>query len=131
MKKDVDAKLVIMCGSYEDVIKTVAGERAQLIVQTTETGDVMLERGRQFYKYMTGTVDHPQYVFSNNDMFFYGVRLAVKDGNIKAEDIEFLLYRKGSSRPVIIHIEQDGRFQNWPEGFFDAYDKALSAMLAD
>jgi predicted ATPase len=30
----------------------------------------------------------------------------------------------------VIEINSDGRFANWPDGFFDAYNQALSDMLA-
>jgi hypothetical protein len=129
VEMDKDAKLAVLCGNYAGLSQTPAGQRAQLFVQTTETGKTMLDLGRNFHTKMTGSEDFPQYIFTNNDLFFYGLRLAVKDGNIKADDIEFLFYPEGYDRPIVLKIEQDGRFECWPTGFFDAYDEALGAML--
>jgi hypothetical protein len=124
-----DVKLVFICGSYLAAMNTPVGERAQVIGQTTETGEHMISSGRYFHKVLPE--NGVKYIFSNNDLFFYGIRLAVKNGDIKPEEIEFYFYaNKDVGRPQVIEINSDGRFEHWPDGFFDAYDQALRDMLA-
>jgi hypothetical protein len=128
-KMEDDVKLVFICGSYLAAMNTPVGERAQVISQTTETGAHMLSSGRSFHKVLPE--NGVKYIFCNNDLFFYGIRLAVKNGDIKHNEVEFYFYPdKDAGRPLVIEINSEGRFEHWPDGFFDAYDRALNDMLA-
>ncbi|WP_413586044.1 DUF3696 domain-containing protein [Bdellovibrio sp. HCB274] len=72
-------------------------------------------------------------VESHSDHFLNGLRVAAKRGEIKSEDISvnFFEYDQSlmSSRVVNINIDQDGRIDYWPEGFFDEWEKSLEALI--
>ncbi|MGN0739554.1 MAG: DUF3696 domain-containing protein [Treponema sp.] len=62
-----------------------------------------------------------------------GIRIAAKQGNIKASDVKFHFFRRDSfeeeSTVETPELYQDGKLSFWPEGFFDQglKDKALLA----
>lgn len=65
---------------------------------------------------------------THSDHVLNGVRLAVKRGNIPPEKISLHAFG-GEATPVSPQIDADGRLDVWPEGFFDQFDRALSALL--
>ena len=72
---------------------------------------------------------------SHSDHVMNGVRLAVHDGILPPEDVSLLYFRWDSqrnslsTRVVKVLIDRDGRIEEWPEGFFDEFDKSLEALL--
>jgi len=69
---------------------------------------------------------------THSDHILNGLRLAVREGIIKPEQTAFHYFRRDGlnvrvETPV---INQDGRMDIWPDGFFDQHEKILSALVA-
>ena len=62
-----------------------------------------------------------------------GVRLASKAGQLRADDTSLHFFAHdpdgGQVRLVSPTIDADGRLSEWPDGFFDQFDIALSELL--
>lgn len=74
---------------------------------------------------------------THSDHIINGVRGSVKNEKIKSENvlIYFLSRDLTSSEHCVdiekIEIDEKGRIDSWPEGFFDEWDKSLSVLLKD
>ncbi|SFL45944.1 DUF3696 domain-containing protein [Methylobacterium pseudosasicola] len=73
-------------------------------------------------------------VESHSDHFLNGIRLAVKDGEISAGDVGLNFFRRpsGSGQPGRVQpiVTPEGRLTDWPDGFFDQWDKSLDRLLS-
>lgn len=74
-------------------------------------------------------------VETHSDHLVNGIRIATKDNKIEPEmtSVNFF-YRKvmkDQTRNVAVSpkLDSDGRFDNWPEGFFDEWDNALDKLI--
>ncbi len=73
-------------------------------------------------------------VETHSDHILNGIRIAVKNGVINKNDINLLYfykdmedgYRHKYANP---HIDENGRIDEWPQGFFDEWDNALLELL--
>lgn len=124
-----EKKLTLVCGDYNLALQTGLRDRMTVIGQTTETGNELLQRGRNFMKEhkvgFGGVV-----LFSNNDHFLNGIRLAVKDGTIAPDDLEILFYDSETIyNPIRLTVNVDGRIPGWPPRFFTAIEDALSQLM--
>jgi hypothetical protein len=124
-----EKKLVLVCGSYFLARQTGLRDRLTVIGQTTETGDEMVAAGRTFMKEHKAAFGDVV-LFTNNDHFLNGVRLAVKDGTLHQDDVEILFYDAQSvNNPVRLAINKDGRIEpGWPPRFFTAIEDALAQL---
>jgi predicted ATPase len=70
-------------------------------------------------------------VESHSDHVLNGIRLAVKNSMITASDValHFFSSEVEGGSPVSPAIDQDGRLDSWPLGFFDQFDEALAKLL--
>lgn len=72
-------------------------------------------------------------VESHSDHVLNGLRLAVKFGDIAPEDVGLNFFRRltGEGQPDrrAPTIIDTGRLSNWPDGFFDQWDKSLDQLL--
>jgi predicted ATPase len=70
-------------------------------------------------------------VETHSDHVINGIRLAVKGKTIQPQDVSvhFFNHSQSTSNPSSPVIDADGRFDCWPEGFFDQFDLALSELL--
>jgi len=72
-------------------------------------------------------------VESHSDHLLNGVRLGVKTGTMPCEDVAVHYFAPGDGDGGFLtaspRIDPDGRFDTWPDGFFDQYDAALSKLL--
>ncbi|MEX1363435.1 MAG: DUF3696 domain-containing protein [Nannocystaceae bacterium] len=70
-------------------------------------------------------------VESHSDHVLNGIRLSVKNGAIAAKDValHFFSPQNGDGGPVSPRIDEDGRLDAWPSGFFDQFDDALTKLL--
>ena len=68
---------------------------------------------------------------THSDHVLNGVRVAVKQGDIAhdAVQINFFHQRDGISRLSAPRIDRDGHIDQWPDDFFDEWDKQLSELL--
>lgn len=75
-------------------------------------------------------------VESHSDHIMNGIRVAAHEGLLKAEDVRFYYFSwnaedlKGATRVESIVMNQDGRIDRWPKGFFDELDHSLEILLS-
>jgi predicted ATPase len=64
-----------------------------------------------------------------------GIRLAVHGGRINPDNVKLHYFERRRIDERVEHfvrspvIDQDGRINAWPEGFFDEWDKSLEALM--
>ena len=70
---------------------------------------------------------------THSDHVMNGVRLAVKESVILPDNVAFHFidkkegsFKTGISSP---QVNQDGRLDSWPRGFFDEWENSLSRLL--
>lgn len=72
-------------------------------------------------------------VETHSDHVLNGIRLAVKTGLITSGNVAVHFFApigpEGTMAPISPTLNSDGRFDTWPEGFFDQFDLALSRLL--
>lgn len=72
-------------------------------------------------------------VETHSDHVLNGIRVAVHDGELKPEDVQIHFFQKreedGRSEVISPQIDRDGRLDQWPEGFFDEFDRSLDVLL--
>lgn len=69
---------------------------------------------------------------THSDHILNGVRISAHDGVISSKNIAlYFLDRNddGSAKVLSPHIDRNGRFDIWPDGFFDEWDKSLDKLL--
>lgn len=72
-------------------------------------------------------------VETHSDHLLNGIRLAVKNKIITPDKVAMHFFsrdiRSGNVETVMPRIFTNGRLSNWPEGFFDQWDKSIDALL--
>ncbi len=72
-------------------------------------------------------------VETHSDHVLNGIRVAVHDGELNPEDVQIHFFQKreedGRSEVISPQIDRDGRLDQWPDGFFDEFDKSLEVLL--
>lgn len=72
-------------------------------------------------------------VETHSDHVLNGVRLAVKHGTISANDTILHFFRRDegstSARIETLTVGPDGMISEWPEGFFDEWERSLDQLL--
>jgi len=72
---------------------------------------------------------------THSDHVLNGVRIAVRAGLLRPEDVAIHFFRRESTPHGVAHtlhsprLDADGRLDVWPDGFFDQYDIALEQLL--
>jgi predicted ATPase len=72
---------------------------------------------------------------THSDHVVNGVRLAVKDHKVRADQVKFHYFTRRDDNERLVHeiesprIDSDGRLDHWPDGFFDQWDLALERLL--
>lgn len=72
---------------------------------------------------------------THSDHVLNGIRLAVHGGRIAPDAVQLHYFerreRAGFAHHFVSspHIDRDGRIDDWPDGFFDEWDKSLEALL--
>lgn len=72
---------------------------------------------------------------THSDHVLNGIRLAVHGGKIDPKDVQLHFFqRQEKERQIVTEvlsplIDRNGRLDQWPEGFFDEWDKSLEALL--
>lgn len=74
------------------------------------------------------------FVETHSDHLLNGIRLATKNKIIKSENVEVFYfdrnYEEGVTQIIYPQLQDNGRFLNWPVGFFDEWEKALDDLLS-
>lgn len=73
-------------------------------------------------------------VETHSDHILNGIRLAVKNKVLEPEETNILYFYKDTKdgyrhKYTSPHINENGRIDNWPDGFFDEWDNALMELL--
>lgn len=70
---------------------------------------------------------------THSDHVLNGVRLAVHDGKLPSDEVQLHYFQRdpqnGQARVTSPHIDRNGRIDQWPDGFFDEWDKSLETLL--
>ncbi|MBW5414783.1 DUF3696 domain-containing protein [Pseudomonas sp. MAG002Y] len=72
---------------------------------------------------------------SHSDHFLNGVRVAVKQNIVEANDVKLFFLQRDVHSPIHAsevmypNIDDLGRIDCWPDGFFDQWDKELDQLL--
>ena len=70
---------------------------------------------------------------THSDHILNGIRLAVHDGKLNPDDTQLHFFQRneqdGMTEVISPHIDQDGRIDQWPTGFFDEWERDLMALL--
>jgi predicted ATPase len=72
---------------------------------------------------------------SHSDHFLNGIRVAVKNQLIPAEKVRLFYLERQNDNAVHQstvyqpELDDDGRIDHWPKGFFDEWDKSLEQLL--
>ncbi|MBC6481012.1 MAG: DUF3696 domain-containing protein [Hormoscilla sp. GM7CHS1pb] len=73
---------------------------------------------------------------SHSDHVLNGIRVAVHGGKVKPDDVQLHYFHRqvkdgqAVSEVISPRIDRNGRIDQWPDGFFDEWDKSLEALLA-
>lgn len=72
-------------------------------------------------------------VETHSDHVLNGIRLAVKKGNLKADEVRLCYFTRdvasGDCYVELPSVLPDGQLTNWPKGFFDQWEKSLDELL--
>lgn len=72
-------------------------------------------------------------VETHSDHLLNGIRLAAKREDIKADQVQVHFFKRDVNAGISIcespTLLPNGRFNNWPEGFFDEWGNALDELL--
>ena len=69
---------------------------------------------------------------THSDHFIDGVRIAVRDGLTRPEDVAIHYFERTDGKTVVTspRLDSDGRLSSWPTGFFDQHEENLARLLA-
>ena len=69
---------------------------------------------------------------THSDHFIDGVRIAVRDGLIRPNDVAIHYFERAGGKTVVSspQVDVDGRLSSWPVGFFDQHEENLARLLA-
>ncbi|KPQ32039.1 MAG: hypothetical protein HLUCCO16_20815 [Phormidium sp. OSCR] len=74
-------------------------------------------------------------VETHSDHILNGIRLAVHHKKLAPNDVQLHYFQRqemrGESNIEVVspHLDKNGRIDQWPDGFFDEWDKSLEALL--
>ncbi|MCK5523174.1 MAG: DUF3696 domain-containing protein [Thiomargarita sp.] len=74
-------------------------------------------------------------VETHSDHVLNGIRIAVHAGLLKPEEVNLHFFQRSNkpddmgSEIISPKVNRDGRLDQWPDGFFDEWDKSLERLL--
>lgn len=73
-------------------------------------------------------------VETHSEHIVNGIRIEVKQNNIEKEDVNIAFFYKDGEdsyrhKYEQLHVNADGKMSDWPEGFFDEWEKALLELM--
>ncbi|MGH2493201.1 MAG: DUF3696 domain-containing protein [Ktedonobacteraceae bacterium] len=70
---------------------------------------------------------------THSDHVLNGIRLAVHGGKLSPDDVQLHYFQRdpqnGQAHVTSPHIDKNGRIDQWPDGFFDEWEKSLGTLL--
>ncbi len=127
-------KLKIYCGDYFQIPVEIA-EGLEIVGNDTRyDGNHWVEQSELLFTRALAE-DVPVNIFTNNDHFLNGIRVAIMKVNrpivrtyfYLAEEIEVLFYEKEGHHQSLL-MNSRGKLSSWPPGFFDAIENALMKL---
>lgn len=67
-------------------------------------------------------------IFTHSSALINGVRVGVKRGIMSHKNVVIVFYTD-EGEATELHMNHIGRFDKWPDGFIDTWDKALEELL--
>jgi len=70
---------------------------------------------------------------THSDHVLNGMRLAVHEGLVRPDTVGLFYFSRAGNKHARVQtpkIDRNGRIDQWPDGFFDEWDKSLEALLA-
>lgn len=69
---------------------------------------------------------------THSDHFMNGVRIAVREGLVKPQQVNFHFFEREDGKTIVSspEIDADGRLSSWPAGFFDQHEESLAKLLS-
>lgn len=116
-------------GNYAEAVASPFLGAVQIITQRTETGADMFNRGYELAR-RAGLPEHSAIsnaFFNNNEDFFNGIRVAIKEGHLKSDDLIIIFFQEGVTKELT--VQANGKASVWPRGFFDSMTNALYRLV--
>lgn len=70
---------------------------------------------------------------THSDHVLNGIRLSIHGGKLPPHEMQLHFFQRrqqdGQSLVTSPHIDKNGRIDQWPDGFFDEWDKSLETLL--
>lgn len=68
------------------------------------------------------------YIRTNSMILYTAFRVAIKEKRLKAEQLKTVFIDTNGDE-IFVHIDDDGRMDTQPEGFFDSYRNLLRKLM--
>lgn len=74
-------------------------------------------------------------VETHSDHILNGIRVAVHNGKLNPDDVQLYYFQRQEKQELVVtevispQIDRNGRIDQWPDGFFDEWDKSLEILL--
>lgn len=129
--KSSNVKLIFLSGVYSKAMIGFAAHKVPVIGQTTETEHDIVKNARIFAEEVAkATIAEPLTVFSNNSAFYNGIRLAMKEGVISTNNVEFRFFREDRESYVVQTLFSDtAKAKSQCNGFMDAWETAIFELI--
>src|SRR5947209_6033760 len=78
------------------------------------------------------SVIHQIVLETHSDHILNGIRVAVHDGKLAPDNVQIHFFQRqkdGQAQVLSPRIDRNGRIDQWPNGFFDEWDKNLELLL--
>jgi hypothetical protein len=116
----------LLVGDYE---KAKADAPNLIVVgQTIETGQQMVDKGEAVNDMILECEGDTLVLFTNNDHFLNGIRLACMKAKIDPDNVAIYEYVEGEAVPLVSYITKKGRLDRWPD-CFTAIEDALCQFI--
>lgn len=131
-------RLTVLFGTDNSRLIDVLDEMANLPEKPTtrefpENGAAFGPRTQQdrkniAYNIVDQSKSGPVVICTQDEIIFTTIRVAIHQCRITADEVEFRWY-DDKREPLILQVDQYGRVDNWPTGFFDVMEQLLSILL--
>ena len=120
-KSYMTRKFIVHCGRFD------REDREKWYYDDSIHPDELISIVENLVKYFYSFVEHEFEVATNSEIFFLALRVAVKEKRISHQEVEFHFHQNGFVKVLTGNV--DARFEDWPDGFFDASEKLLDKLL--
>jgi hypothetical protein len=127
----MSGRIMFLAGDYNSAINQFNDVDVQIVGQDLETEKEMINKGRNFYgQGFRESHDSNIYVFSNNGCFYNGLRIAIANGDVEHNAVEFYFFDRNEPGFQRAHLSRNGRILSAPIGFFDGWENSIMDLLS-